>query len=143
MKTIKHLLEAKGAGVYTIGPEDSVFQALEMMAHKDVGALVVVSSGRVVGLLSERDYARKVILKGMTSRETKVRDIMSSRVVYIRPDQTVEECLALMTEKRCRHMPVMQEESLVGMVSIGDAVKAIISEREFLIEQLENYILGT
>lgn len=143
MKTIKQLLESKGASVFTIGPEDSVFEALQLMAQKDVGALMVVSDGKIVGLLSERDYARKVILKGVTSRDSKVRDIMSSRVVYLRPNQTVEECLALMTEKRCRHMPVLDGDTLLGVVSIGDAVKAIISEKEFMIEQLENYILGT
>lgn len=141
MGRVGNLLERKGRAVWTIGPEQSVFEALQVMAQHDIGALVVVEGGQVVGMLSERDYARKVILKGVTSRETPVREIMSRKVVYVGPEQTVEECMALMTEKRCRHLPVLNNGTLVGMVSIGDAVKAIIADREFLIGQLENYIM--
>ena len=113
-----------------------------MMANKNVGSLLVLENGQLIGLFSERDYARKVILKGKSSRDTPVREIMSSRVVYVRPNQTVGECMALMTDKRVRHLPVIEDKQLVGLISIGDVVKAIISEQEFLIHQLENYITG-
>ncbi len=143
MKTVRQLIDEKGGQVYTVGPEDWVFTALEKMAEKDCGALVVVQNGgRVAGIISERDYARKVILKGVSSKEIRVRDIMSTRVVFVQPDQTAEECLALMTDKRVRHLPVLNDNKLAGMVSIGDAVKAIIAEKEFMIGQLENYIMG-
>ena len=140
MKTVQQLINGKGREVWSVSPEQSVFSALGMMAEKDVGALLVMDGGQVVGIMSERDYARKVILRGVTSRETKVSEIMSSKVVFVRPDQTIEDCLALMTQKRCRHLPVMNGKQLMGMVSIGDAVKAIIAEKEFMIGQLENYI---
>lgn len=142
MKTVRQLLEGKRNSVWTIHPDQYVFEALQIMADKDVGALVVVNGGKVVGIMSERDYARKIILKGFSSRETSVREIMSPKVVYVRPDQTAEECLALMTDKRCRHLPVIENDKLVGLISIGDAVKAVIAEREFMIGQLENYIMG-
>lgn len=142
MKTVMQLINGKGREVWSVGPDQSVFDALKMMAEKDVGALLVMDGGQVVGIMSERDYARKVILRGVTSRETKVSEIMSSKVVYVRPEQTVEDCLALMTQKRCRHLPVMDGKQLMGMVSIGDAVKAIIAEKEFMIGQLENYIMA-
>jgi CBS domain-containing protein len=140
MKKVSQLLEGKGSTVWTIRPDQTVFEALQLMAEKEVGALVVVNGSEVVGILSERDYARKVILKGVSSKETPVRDIMSTKVVYIRPEQRVEECLALMTDKHCRHLPVMDEGKLIGIVSIGDAVKSIIASKEFMIGQLENYI---
>jgi len=142
MQTVKQILEGKGSTVWTIHPDQYVFEALQLMAEKEVGALVVVNAGRLVGILSERDYARKIILRGVSSRETTVRDIMSNRVVFVTPEQTVEQCLALMTEKRCRHLPVLDEGKVVGLVSIGDAVKATIAEKEFMIGQLENYIMG-
>lgn len=142
MKTVRQLLEGKRNSVWTIHPDQYVFEALQIMADKDIGALVVVNGGKVVGIMSERDYARKIILKGFSSRETSVREIMSPKVVYVRPDQTAEECLALMTDKRCRHLPVIENDKLVGLISIGDAVKAVIAEREFMIGQLENYIMG-
>ncbi len=142
MKTVTQLLRAKGHQVLSVSPETAVFAALEIMAEKNVGALLVVEGERLVGILSERDYARKVILKGKSSREIPVREIMSANVLYVRPQQTVEECMALMTDKRVRHLPVLDEERLVGVISIGDVVKAIIDEQEFMIEQLQNYITG-
>ena len=144
MKTVTHILEAKGSSeTHTIGPDESVLDALERMAEKEVGALVVTeASGQIVGLISERDYARKVILRGASSCETTVGDIMSSKVVFATPEQSVEQCLAVMTDKRCRHLPVLEEGRVVGLVSIGDAVKAIIAEKEAVIGQLESYILG-
>jgi len=142
MKTVQQLINGKGREVWSVSPDQTVFSALEMMAEKDVGALLVIDGGQVIGIMSERDYARKVILRGVTSRETKVSEIMSSKVVFVRPEQTIEDCLALMTQKRCRHLPVMNGKQLMGMVSIGDAVKAIIAEKEFMIGQLENYIMA-
>jgi len=142
MKTVQQLLKAKGQEVWTVRPDQTVYAALELMAEKEIGALVVVERDQVIGILSERDYARKVVLRGVTSRETKVAEIMSKRVVFVRPDQTVEECLGLMTQKRCRHLPVLKEKKLVGLISIGDAVKEIIAAKEHRISQLENYILS-
>jgi CBS domain-containing protein len=142
MKTVKQLLQNKGGEVWTIGPDQTVLEALRLMAEKEVGALVVVNSSKVVGIISERDYARKVVLRGVSSKDTPVRDIMSGKVFFVRPNQTAEECLALMTEKRCRHLPVMEDNKLSGLISIGDAVKAVIAEKEFMIGQLENYIKG-
>ncbi|MDN5865077.1 MAG: CBS domain-containing protein [Gammaproteobacteria bacterium] len=142
MKTVEQLLEEKGSEVYTIGPGASVFDALGIMADKNIGALLVTEAGKPVGVISERDYARKVILKGHTSKELKVVDIMSTEIVSARLDQTVEECMAIMTEKRQRHLPVLDEGNVAGMISIGDLVKAIISHQQFVIEQMESYING-
>ena len=142
MKTVAHLLRGKGSEVLSVSPDIPVFEALRVMAEKNVGALLVLEGDRLVGILSERDYARKVILKGKTSKDTPVREIMSSHVLYVRPAQTIEDCMALMTDKRVRHLPVLDESRLVGVISIGDVVKAIIAEQEFLIEQLQNYITG-
>ena len=142
MKTVTQLLRTKGQQVLSVAPDIPVFEALEVMADKNVGALLVVEDERLVGVFSERDYARKVILKGKSSKDTPVREIMSSHVLYVRPEQTIEDCMALMTDKRVRHLPVMEEERLVGVISIGDVVKAIIAEQEFMIEQLQNYITG-
>ena len=142
MKTVAQLLRAKGHDVLSISPEAFVFEALKVMAEKNVGALLVVEGERLVGVFSERDYARKVILKGKASKEIPVREIMTSHVLYVRPEQTIEECMALMTDKRVRHLPVLEQERLVGVISIGDVVKAIIAEQEFIIEQLQNYITG-
>ncbi len=142
MEFVNEILKEKGHEVLSVTPETSVFEALKLMANKNVGSLLVLENDQMIGLFSERDYARKVILKGKSSRDTPVREIMSSRVVYVRPNQTVEECMALMTDKRVRHLPVIKDKQLVGLVSIGDVVKAIISEQEFLIHQLENYITG-
>ena len=142
MKTVAQLLRTKGHQVLSVSPDIPVFAALEVMAEKNVGALLVLEGERLVGIFSERDYARKVILKGKASKETPVREIMSSHVLYIRPEQTIEDCMALMTDKRVRHLPVMEAEKLVGVISIGDVVKAVIAEQEFMIEQLQNYITG-
>jgi len=142
MKTVRQLLENKGHRVFTIGPEASVFDALGLMSEKDVGALLVMEGDKPAGLISERDYARKVILKGHTSKELKVRDIMTRRVICARPDETLEECMAVMTDKRIRHLPVLEGGEVAGIVSIGDLVKAIIAEQQFVIEQLESYVSG-
>jgi CBS domain-containing protein len=142
MKTVTLLLRAKGSEVLTVSPDAPVFAALGLMAERNVGALLVVEGGRLVGIFSERDYARKVILKGKSSKETSVREVMSANVLYVRPQHTIEECMALMTEKRVRHLPVLEGERLVGVISIGDIVKEIIAEQEFMIEQLQNYISG-
>ena len=142
MKTVRQLLQTKGHEVWSIDPEALVIEALKMMAEKGVGALIVLDAGRVVGILSERDYARKVSLLGKSSKTTPVREIMTEKVVFVRPEQTVEDCMALMTNKRIRHLPVLEDDGLLGVISIGDVVKEVISEQEFLIGQLENYIIG-
>jgi CBS domain-containing protein len=142
MKTVAQLLRTKGQQVLSVSPDMPVFEALGVMADKNVGALLVVEGERLVGIFSERDYARKVILKGKSSKDTPVQEIMSSHVLYVRPEQTIEDCMALMTDKRVRHLPVMEEGRVVGVISIGDVVKAIIAEQEFIIEQLQNYITG-
>ena len=140
MSSVRGILRAKGDSVWSVGPDDSVFDALRMMADKGVGALLVLDGDRVAGIFSERDYARKGILEGRASKDTPVREIMTERVVYVTPGQTLEECLALMTDKRIRHLPVMEDDRLIGVVSIGDLVKGIIDEQKFLIEQLEYYV---
>lgn len=142
MKSARQLLEAKGSDVWSIHPDAAVYDAIEMMADKGVGALMVLDGGAVVGVISERDYARKVILRGRSSKDTAVKEIMTARVIYARPDQTVEECMALMTEKRIRHLPVVDGEDLLGVISIGDLVKTMLAEQQFVIEQLEQYISG-
>ena len=140
MKTLKQLLEVKGRDVYTITPDARVLDALRMMAEKSVGALIVTDGGRIAGVISERDYARKVILHGKSSHELQVCDIMTSKVITVHPGQTVEECMALMTEKRIRHLPVTEGERLIGVLSIGDLVKEVIAEQQQTIRELESYI---
>ena len=140
--TIRQLLDKKGREVYTIEPEESVFEAIRRMAERGIGALVVVEDGKPVGIITERDYARKVILKGRSSRETPVRAIMTEEVIYILPDQTIEDAMAIMTEKKIRHLPVIEDGRLAGLISIGDVVKAIIENQQFMIDQLTNYIHG-
>ncbi|RLJ21774.1 histidine kinase [bacterium endosymbiont of Escarpia laminata] len=140
MNSIKEILDTKGYDVSTIGPEETVLEALKLMAEKELGALVVMEEGKLKGLISERDYARKVILKGRTSLETKVREVMTQEVVCATLSRTADEVMAVMTEKRVRHLPIIDEEQVVGLVSIGDLVKAIISDQQFVIEQLEKYI---
>ena len=142
MRTVRQLLNVRGRNVWTIAPDATVYDALKLMADKEIGALVVVEAGQVAGVISERDYARKVILKGKFSKDTLVREIMSSPVIAVRLEQTVEECMALMSDKRIRHLPVIENDQLAGIVSIGDLVKEIISEQAFLIENLQAYIVG-
>lgn len=140
MPNVQDVLNEKGHDVHRIGPDDTVFDALRAMAEHEVGALPVLEGERLVGMVSERDYARKVILLERSSRNTPVRDIMTSRVTCVEPSRTVEECMALMTDKRTRHLPVLEDGRLIGLVSIGDLVKAIIDEQQFIISQLETYI---
>lgn len=145
MKSVKELLKAKAKEVWSILPYAPVYDALKLMGEKQIGALMVMNDdGKVAGIISERDYARKVILKGKTSKETKVEEIMTpaSEMFAVKPDNTVEECMILMTGKHVRHLPVFESNKFVGLVSIGDVVKSIISEQEALIDQLSNYIAG-
>lgn len=142
MNFVTEILKTKGREVWTVSPDSTVYDALQVMADKNVGALMVLERDKLVGIFSERDYARKVILKGKASKDTLVREIMSTELVWIRPDQTIAVCMNLMTNKRIRHLPVLDEGRLVGVISIGDVVKAIISEQEFTIQQLEHYITG-
>ena len=140
MKSLKQLLSTKGNQVYSIHPDAKVVEALELMAQKDVGALIVLEGSRLVGILSERDYARKVRLRGKSSHDMPVREIMTSDVVTVDPSRTVEECMALVTERRVRHLPVCENDRLLGVISIGDLVKEVIAEQEQTIRQLESYI---
>lgn len=143
MTTVAQVLKSKPEQtVYTILAEDSVYNAIKLMAEKQIGALVVKEGDAIVGIITERDYARKVVLMDRSSKVTPVREIMSPHVRFVRLDQTTDECMALMTERRMRHLPVIDQEKLVGMVSIGDLVKNIIAEQQFTIEQLEHYITG-
>ena len=142
MTTIRQILDSKGHGVLTVRPDDTVLHALELMASKNVGAVIVTENEAPVGILTERDYARSVILKGRSSSTTPVRDIMSAEVIFVKPEQKVDECMAIMSDKRFRHMPVMEEGKLAGIVSIGDLVKTIIDEQAFTIQQLQGYIGG-
>jgi CBS domain-containing protein len=142
LKSVRQVLNAKGFAVETITPESSVYDALQKMSNREVGALVVLKEGELCGLLSERDYARKVVLQGRASKDTQVQEIMTRRVITIEPQQTVEACMVLMTEKRIRHLPVVEEGRVIGIVSIGDIVKAVIEAQRLTIEELENYITG-
>jgi CBS domain-containing protein len=143
MKTVREILQKKGNTVWSIPPEATVFDALQLMAEKNLGAVLVIKNDRVVGIMSERDYARKIILHGKHSKDTLVNEIMSSLVIYVNTSLSVEECMALMINKRIRHLPVIENGKLSGIISIGDVVDAIIDEKEFLIDQLVNYIAGT
>ncbi len=142
MTTMKMLLKGKGPDVWSVHPDDTVLDAIKMLAEKDIGALIVIEDDKPVGIFTERDYARKVYLKGKSSLDTTVRDIMVAPVICVGLDQSVDECMALMTAKRFRHLPVMDGDQLVGMVSIGDLVKSVIAEQQFTIEQMEQYIFS-
>jgi CBS domain-containing protein len=142
MKTVQQLLENKGPEIWSIDPDATVYEALKLMAEKNVGALLVMKGDQLAGIISERDYARKVILQDKSSMTVPVREIMTNRVFCVNPDTSMDECMALMTEKHIRHLPVLADDAVAGVVSIGDVVKAIISEREYIIEQLESYIMA-
>jgi CBS domain-containing protein len=143
MTTAAQVLRSKAdKTIHTTTPAASVFDAVKLMAEKNIGSLLVMEGRAVVGLITERDYARKIVLMARSSKETPVRDIMTSPVMYVRPDQTSEECMALMTENRVRHLPVMDDGTLIGVISIGDLVKDVISEQKFIIQQLQHYIAG-
>lgn len=140
MKTVQQLLESKRHGVASVAPETSVLDALRVMAEREIGAVLVLDGDSLVGIFSERDYARKVVLQGKASKDTPVREIMTEKVVCVRPEQAIEDCMGLMTDKRIRHLPVLQGRKVIGVVSIGDVVKEMLVEKEFVIQQLESYI---
>jgi CBS domain-containing protein len=142
MKTVREILQRKGSMVWSITPEATVYEALQVMADKNLGAVLVIKNDKVVGIMSERDYARKIILHGKSSKETLVKEIMSSMVIYVNTSLSVEECMALMINKRIRHLPVIENGNLSGIISIGDIVDAVIDEKEFVIDQLVHYITG-
>ncbi len=142
MSFVSEILKTKGYDVWSIRPDATVFDAVKLMSERGVGALLVMDGEKLVGIVTERDYARKVILEGRSSRETPVRDVMTKRVLCVTPQQTVQECMALMNDKRARHLPVLDHKRVVGVVSIGDLVKAIIEEQQVLIEHLQHYVNG-
>ena len=142
MKTVRTILQKKGKDIWYVSPESSVYEALQLMAKKEIGAVLVIKDEIIVGIMSERDYARKVILKGKYSKEIMVKEIMSTKVIYVNTTLSVEECMALMINKRIRHLPVIEDGKLFGIISIGDVVKAVIEDKEFLIDQLVHYITG-
>ena len=142
MTTVRQLLDQKGREIWSIDPDATVFDAVAKMAEKDIGSLVVMDRGEIVGIITERHYARNVVLKGKTSPATPVREIMQKHVLFARPEQSVEQCMAVMTDKRIRHLPVVDGEKLIGIISIGDLVKSIIGDQQFTIGQLEHYIHG-
>jgi CBS domain-containing protein len=142
MKTVKDILYTKGHEVWSVNSGSTVFEAVKLMAEKGIGSLLVMDDGKLVGIITERDYARKIILAGKTSRESIVRDVMTRKVLCVTPERAVDECMALMTDKRARHLPVVEHKEVIGVISIGDLVKAMISEQQFLIDQLQHYISG-
>ena len=142
MKFVHQILEAKGHDSWSTSPDSTVFEAVQLLSDKGVGALLVMEDEQLVGIITERDYARKIILEGKSSRQTPVKEVMTTRVLIVAPDRPVDDCLALMTDKQCRHLPVVQDGKVVGVVSIGDLVKAIIAEQQILIDQLQHYITG-
>lgn len=143
MKTLRQLLASKDRALVTVSPEVAVFDALRVMAEHDVGAVLVLQGEQLVGIFTERDYARKIILHGRASKETVVHEIMSDKVLYVTPEHSIDECMAIMTEKHFRHLPVMENSRVIGLVSIGDVVKETIQAQQFLIDQLERYITGS
>ena len=142
MGTVRNILQIKGNAVHTVTPGTSVYEALEDLENNNMGSLVVVENGKLIGIFTQRDYARKVILKGRSSKDTQVRDIMTERPIFVTPDATIEECMQLMSSKNFRHLPVLENDQLVGVISISDLVKFIIREKDFIIENLEHYIVS-
>lgn len=142
MKTVNDILQSKGHEIWSVKPSDTVFDAVKQMAEKEAGSLLVMDDGKLVGIVTERDYARKIILEGKSSRDSTVSEVMTKKVLCATPERTVDECMALMTDKRTRHLPVVDHKRVVGVVSIGDLVKAMISEQQMLIDQLQHYISG-
>ncbi len=142
MKLVKHILNSKGHEIWSVKPNDTVFDAVKLMADKSIGSLLVMNGDKLIGIVTERDYARKVILEGKSSKDSSVKEVMNSKVLCVSPDQTVDECMALMTDKRVRHLPVLDHKHVVGIVSIGDLVNAVIGEQQILIDHLEHYIQG-
>ena len=140
MKTVQQLLDSKRHRLVSVSPDTTVLDALKLMAEKEIGAVLVIEGELLAGIFSERDYARKVVLHGKSSKDTPVREIMTDEVVCVRPEQTIEDCMGLMTDKRIRHLPVFDSKNVVGVISIGDVVKEMLSEKEFVIKQLESYI---
>lgn len=141
-RSVRSLLKEKGSHVWSVSPKDTVYDAIRLMAAKSIGAVLVLDGEQLVGILTERDYLKKVILHGRASPQTRVEEIMTANVVYVTPDISVDECMALMTERRVRHLPVLEDDKLIGLVSIGDVVKAVIAVRGVIIEHLEKYIMG-
>ena len=142
MGTVKNLLQKKGTIVHSVTPDSSVYDALEVLESKNLGALVVVQDGTLIGIFTERDYARKVVLKGRSSKDTCVGDIMTDRPIYVTPENTIDDCMQIMSDKYIRHLPVVDKGTLLGVISIGDVVKYVIEEKNFIIENLEHYIVG-
>jgi len=142
MKSVAAILNSKGSDVWSVASKDTIFNAVQLMADKDIGSLIVMDGDKLVGIVTERDYARKVILEGKSSKDSAVDEVMTTRMLCVTPDRTVDECMALMTDKRVRHLPVLDDKRVVGVVSIGDLVKAVINEQQVIIEQLQDYIHG-
>ena len=142
MKTVRAILARKGSDVWSVEPDVKVIDALHLMAEKDTGAILVMSEGKLRGIVTERDYARKVVLAGRSSKDAPVSEVMTSNVLCVAPERTIDECMALMTDKRIRHLPVVDHKTVIGVISIGDLVKAVIHEQQILIDQLQNYIAG-
>jgi CBS domain-containing protein len=142
MRSVQDILNSKGTDVWSVKPDDIIFDAIQLMADKGIGALLVMEEDKLVGIVTERDYARKVVLEGKSSREALIREVMTTKVLCVSPERTIDECMALMTEKRVRHLPVVEHKQVVGFLSIGDLVKAVISEQKILIDQLQHYISG-
>ena len=142
MKSVNDILKSKGNDIWAVKPDNTVYDSLQLMADKGIGSLLVMDGDKLVGIVTERDYARKVALEGRSSRDALVKEIMSTRVLCVNPQRTVEDCMALMTDKRARHLPVVDHKNVIGMISIGDLVKAVIAEQKFVIDQLHDYITG-
>ena len=142
MRLVQDILNEKGSDVYSVAPDTTIFEAVQQMADKRIGALLVMEHEKPVGIVTERDYARKVALEGRSSRDSLVREIMSTRVLCVSPERTIEDCMALMTDRRARHLPVVDHKHVIGLISIGDLVKAVIAEQKFVIDQLHDYITG-